>query len=116
MGKKTNFPIKILVLFLTFIGILTVSTTVHELKHYYDLKDITEIKEVCLLNLPLEINLESSVGYVEYIKNQDTEGIRFELKAWALELFFIVILSYIVLHYFFIQNYESSLKKRGTNK
>lgn len=103
MKNKINLSIKILVFFLAFVGIFTISNITHELKHYYDLKDITEVTEVCLLNLPLELlENESRTGYVNYLPNQCRE-FSSERDALIIDFSIIIILSFITFYYFFIQ-------------
>lgn len=67
----------IIVIILIFFGVFVISTTSHELKHYYDLKDDAEIKEICALRIPLSLDDWKykngfSIASVKYYPNENT--------------------------------------------
>lgn len=56
----------IMVFIFAFFGVSVFSNVIHELTHYYDLKDYElEEEEICALNIPLDLD-DKRVGYYDF--------------------------------------------------
>ena len=68
---KILYKISMVITFvLIIIGATIIGITVHEYKHYFDIKDNSTITDICVLNLPYGIDnfdLDKPMGFVKYI-------------------------------------------------
>jgi len=73
---KIYFTIFLIIL---SIGILVISNTLHELTHYYDMKDEVNVNEICALRIPLSLSdLKGQNGfayaYMEYLPGKQVNS------------------------------------------
>jgi Zn-dependent protease len=84
------------------LGILTSSVFLHELYHYYDLRDVTIPGDICFMNLPSENltiikALHSWTGRYNYYLDEDKleefkEARKYaEFKAYGVQIIFVLI-------------------------
>lgn len=94
--------------FILIIGIITIFNTLHELKHYYDLKD-EEIIELCAFRVPLSIDdLKGENGFAyAYLEHKGGESS--EVGATIISFVFGIGLFLICLNYVY-KNYEQEVK------
>lgn len=84
MSKTYSFA-KVVVSVFFIIGLSVFMITVHELKHYYDIKDEVAVSEICIMNLPIKSLSDSNLGYVSYfISDEDPESSEFMAGLYGL--------------------------------
>jgi len=49
------------------IGIITISIATHEFTHYYDLKDKTEVIDICIFNIPMSTLSTNHAGSISHL-------------------------------------------------
>jgi|GEM_PF-4289872 len=102
MVKIIRYIAWMIFLVLGIVGITAVSVFLHELYHFYDLKDVTAPGEICFMNLPTEnltifTALNSWAGKYNYESRTDKlkefeESIKYaELKAYSVQILFCII-------------------------
>ena len=100
--------------FVMIIGVIVIGNTLHELKHYYDIKDSTEVNEICVLRIPLSVadlkgDDDFSYAYLEYPKKDNVET----SEVGASIITFIVGLGLFWICFGYI--FKDELKKKDTN-
>lgn len=109
---KFNIIAQIIIFIFSLFGLVIFTSTIHELSHKQDLKEIAEDDSICILNWPLNASIKSfynaPIGYYKHYVNStnldEYDKIKkyTEFKAYTTTI--IIIITYFVCLFFILNN------------